>query len=278
MNLVDYLADRVIAAMAEAEAAVAGYVSPLTERVEEIRETIKRNAQRGGWRVDAAQLDDRHIVRRMVLKRCVHGVDKNPMAMELAKVALWLHTFTVGAPLGFLDHHLHCGDSLFGSWVSAGIERAPASLFLHKSIERAEEAASPMQEVERLTDAEISEARESAERFAEVEEGTKPLDAFLSLLHAFEWLKPQEEEDNTAIQDFFFGLFGDPVEIASGEAPKKRRGVRRLAALLERARNLIGEERFFHWQVAFPGVWSEWKSPSAKAVSTPLSAIRPGTG
>ena len=56
--------------------------------------------------IDAEQLDDRHIIRRMVLKRCVYGVDKNPMAVELAKVSLWLHTFTVGAPLSFLDHHL----------------------------------------------------------------------------------------------------------------------------------------------------------------------------
>src|SRR3546814_17074259 len=50
----------------------------------------------------------------MILKRVVYGVDKNPMAVELAKLALWLHTFTVGAPLSFLDHHLRCGDSLYG--------------------------------------------------------------------------------------------------------------------------------------------------------------------
>ena len=261
VNLVDYLADRVIEAMAEAEAGVEGYVSPLTDRVEEIRKTIRSNAQKNKWSVDEAQLDDRHIVRRMVLKRCVYGVDKNPMAVELAKVALWLHTFTVGAPLSFLDHHLRCGDSLFGSWVNAGIEKAQASLFLHESIEQAMKAASPMQEVERLTDAEIAEAHESAERFAEVEKGTKPLDAFLSLLHAFEWLKPSEKEEKAALKDFFFGLFGDPVKIALGEAPKKSRGVRRLAALLEKARMLTEEERFLNWQVAFPGVWSEWDKP-----------------
>ena len=61
-----------------------------------------------------AQLDDRHIVRRMVLKKSIFGVDKNAMAVELAKTALWLHTFTVGAPLSFLDHHLKTGDSLHG--------------------------------------------------------------------------------------------------------------------------------------------------------------------
>ena len=142
VDLVDYLADRVIAAMGEAEATVKSYVSPLNERIEEIRKTIKANAQTSGWRVDDEQLDDRHIVRRMVLKRCVHGVDKNPMAVELAKVALWLHTFTVGAPLSFLDHHLRCGDSLFGSWVREGIDKA-GSLAVSARAYRAGDRCSP---------------------------------------------------------------------------------------------------------------------------------------
>ncbi len=268
VNLVDYLADRVIEAMAEAEATVESYVSPLNERIEEIRETIKANAQTSGWRVDDEQLDDRHIVRRMVLKRCVHGVDKNPMAVELAKVALWLHTFTVGAPLSFLDHHLRCGDSLFGSWVREGIDKAgtEASLFLYEPIKRATAAASPMQEVERLTDAEIAEAHESAERFAEVEEGTKPLDAFLSLLHALDWLNPLSKEDKVALRFYYLGQFGDPVEIAlrNIEVPKGNSESVRFSELLEMARLLIDEERFLHWQVAFPGVWSEWDKPERK--------------
>ena len=264
VNLVDYLADRVIEAVAEAQAAVSGYVSPLTERVEKIRETIKANARKNKWSVDEAQLDDRHIVRRMVLKRCVYGVDKNSMAVELAKVALWLHTFTVGAPLGFLDHHLRCGDSLFGAWVKTGIDRAGNPLFLREPIERATEAAAPMQEVERLTDAEVAEAHESAERFIEVEKGTKPLAAFLSLFHALDWLNPSNKEDKAALRDFLNDQFGDPVDIALGETPKKRRGARRIAALLERARILIKEERFLHWQVAFPGVWSEWDQPERR--------------
>ena len=258
-SLVDYIADRVIEAMAQAEAAVEGYLSPLIARIQEIRETIRANARKSGWRVEETQLDDRHIIRRMVLKACVYGVDKNPMAVDLAKVSLWLHTFTVGAPLGFLDHHLRCGDSLFGAWVSAGIDRAGASLFLCEPIRRATNAATPMQEVERLTDAEIAEARQSAERFAEVEEGTKSLAAFLSLVHALDWLNIKGREDKDAIRDFFHGSFGDPIGIASGEAPTRRRGVRRLRALLEKARKLINEERFFHWQVAFPGVWTKWE-------------------
>ena len=128
VSLVDFMADQVIAAMAEAEldapAEWGDYISPLGERIDTIRGTILANADERNWTIDEEQLDDRHIIRRMVLKRCIYGVDKNPMAVELAKVALWLHTFTVGAPLSFLDHHLRCGDSLFGSWVKKGIDKA----------------------------------------------------------------------------------------------------------------------------------------------------------
>ena len=124
VSLVDYLSDRVLEAMAAAtdddDGAADHDTAPhrrptvaVAQRIEMIRATIRENARRGGWQLDETQLDDRHIVRRMVLKRCVFGVDKNPMAVELAKVALWLHTFTAGAPLSFLNHHLRCGDSLF---------------------------------------------------------------------------------------------------------------------------------------------------------------------
>ena len=126
VNLVDYLADRVITAMAEAEASVDDYISPLTERIDVIRNTIIDNAEKRGWTIDTEQLDDRHIVRRMVLKRCVYGVDKNPMAVELAKVSLWLHTFTGGAPLSFLDHHSAAGTacSVHGSATGSTGQRS----------------------------------------------------------------------------------------------------------------------------------------------------------
>ena len=128
VSLVDWLADHVLDAMAEASASVgfAPYVSPLASRIEAIRARILAEAKTHGWPIAGSQLDDRHIVRRMVLKRVVYGVDKNPMAVELAKVALWLHSFTVGAPLSFLDHHLRCGDSILGAWTRRTVDRAAA--------------------------------------------------------------------------------------------------------------------------------------------------------
>lgn len=57
--------------------------------------------------------DYRHALRQVVT-HCVFGTDLNPMALELARTALWLETFTPDAPLGFLDHHLACGNALLG--------------------------------------------------------------------------------------------------------------------------------------------------------------------
>jgi len=54
------------------------------------------------------------FARRLVAERCVYGVDINPMAVELAKLSLWLVTLAKGRPFGFLDHGLRCGDSLLG--------------------------------------------------------------------------------------------------------------------------------------------------------------------
>ena len=112
--LSDYIADLVEYAPVVPEWLDGAYESPLVARVAAIRGEILHRAADAGWTLDEAQLTDQTIIRRMVLKRCIYGVDKNPMAVELAKVSLWLHSFTVGAPLSFLDHHLRCGDSLIG--------------------------------------------------------------------------------------------------------------------------------------------------------------------
>lgn len=57
--------------------------------------------------------DYRHALREVVA-RCIFGVDRNPMAIELARMALWLEGFEEGRPLSFLDHHLQVGDALLG--------------------------------------------------------------------------------------------------------------------------------------------------------------------
>jgi hypothetical protein len=251
VSLVDWLADRVLEAMAEASAAVsfAPYVSPLADRIEAIRDKILAEAKTHGWPIAESQLDDRHIVRRMVLKRVVYGVDKNPMAVELAKVALWLHSFTVGAPLSFLDHHLRCGDSIIGAWTRPTVEalKSRGALFNTGAIASVENVARVMESIEEMTDSDIAEVIASKDAFGVVEEATAPISALFSMLNAERLMgifgrapkkappatvkmagKSENQlatwreqarafEEASAFGLALEGAFGDPVKIATGE-------------------------------------------------------------
>ena len=276
VSLIDMLSMRVVTALGEASAvAGGGYVSPLLARLAAIRERIKAEARRNKWTVREAQLSDQNLIKRMVLKRCVYGVDKNPMAVELAKVALWLHTFTAGAPLSFLDHHLRCGDSLFGEKVRSALDElhARGGRLIGNAVRRAEGAVTGMEFVENKTDAEIAEVKASASAFAEVEDATGPLKRALDVLQAAKWAlkpaarakKPDADPERAAWGGILDGAFGEVFDILSGAAAAQGRGGNAknaddANALLAKLRALAGEERFLHWQVAFPGVWRNWQS------------------
>ena len=66
---------------------------------------------------ESTDKDEIRWARRQIVERCIYGVDLNPLAVELAKLSLWLYTVAKGKPLNFLDHHLKCGNSLIGARV-----------------------------------------------------------------------------------------------------------------------------------------------------------------
>jgi len=66
---------------------------------------------------------------RQVISRCIYGVDINPMAVELCKVALWMESLDPGKPLSFLDHHIQCGNSLIGATPRLLKEGIPDAAF-----------------------------------------------------------------------------------------------------------------------------------------------------
>jgi hypothetical protein len=70
----------------------------------------------------ASAEDFRHALRD-VARSCLHGVDRNPMAVELTRVALWIETVDPGKPLGFLDANIRCGDALLGVFDMAALEK-----------------------------------------------------------------------------------------------------------------------------------------------------------
>ncbi len=281
--LVDDLADRVLEAATTAQGQVATqpwsahlveqgrpWVSPLLARLAHIRAEIKAQARAHGWAVTDAQLDDRHIVRRMVLKKCLFGVDKNPMAVELAKTALWLHTFTVGAPLSFLDHHLKLGDSLHGERladVRQGLQ-ALGMIFQQGELARLDVAARSLQAVADQTDVDLAEVQRSKQLAAQAEAEVAPLHALLDFWRALRWLLPGwppekparmaklgSEALRSALGEVFSPQRNLVASLHAGKIGGDGPHVAGANALLVEVRALARRECFFHWWTTFPTVF-----------------------
>ena len=253
------------------------YVSPLVQRVETIRRDIVQRAREANWVIDETLLTDQAIIRRMVLKRCIYGVDKNPLTVELAKVSLWLHSFTVGAPLSFLDHHLRYGDSLVGLRVAEATEdlRKIAELFLSSAIAGAEASTEGMQRIEELSDADIAEVRESARLFYGVDATTAELRGLLNFLCGFRWLtagmnrgerdafkSPLIESLNQQLDDAYTLLTKGPEAANPERSGDRDDSWRRFKNLWHEVTSVANREGFLHWEVAFPGVWRHWQNVS----------------
>ncbi|MDF1482602.1 hypothetical protein PYV55_11140 [Extensimonas sp. H3M7-6] len=286
--LVDDLADRVLEASAAASLRIAAqpwsahlveqgrpWQSPVLARLAHIRRGIRTNAGAHGWALDEAQLDDRHIVRRMILKKCIFGVDKNPMAVELAKTALWLHTFTVGAPLSFLDHHLQTGDSLHGERFDAverGLQQL-GTLFQQGELQRLKLAAQALAQVADLTDADIGEVHQSQRLAEEAQAQLAPIHAVLDFWRALRWLIPgwpvdkpaqlarllkDQPERLAALRRLLAPQVNLPATLLRGEiegADPADPDTQAANALMREARALAARETFFHWWTSFPTVF-----------------------
>ena len=276
---VDFLSDAIADLIERAPGAPAwldgAYESPLVERIAGIRRGIVRRARESGWTVDAARLTDVAIIRRMVLKRCIYGVDKNDLTVELAKVSLWLHSFTAGAPLSFLDHHLRCGDSLVGLRVRDAIRELDrlGGLYAGSAVTGAELAAAGMEHVEEMSDADVAEVRESASAFRAVEERTADLRGLLDGLCGLQWMTAgmkaaaRKEFESPVIAALsrrpdaaYRMLAGGPAASSEVVDPDAGGDWEALRERWRQAGTIARREGFLHWEAAFPGVWREWRN------------------
>jgi hypothetical protein len=105
-----------VAAVDHLERGLSGYLAKrsLPAVRDELARLRKTSADALGedWRGEP--IEDAQLLRRQIARRCIHGVDLNPMAVELARLSLWIHTFVPGLPLSFLDANLVVGNSLVG--------------------------------------------------------------------------------------------------------------------------------------------------------------------
>ncbi|HEV3141095.1 MAG TPA: N-6 DNA methylase, partial [Vicinamibacterales bacterium] len=206
----------------------------------------------------AGDLDDcdRAAIRRTIAERCLYGVDLNPMAVQLARLSLWLSTLAADRPLGFLDHRLRSGDSLLGAWL-ADLRTSPRHLrardrelplFGADASRGALRDAVPMRfSLESMPTDTIEQVR-AKERAHDAVSSRQGLSAWRRIADL--WCASWFAEQNDGIPPAAFGPLSDAI--LTGRSQLARTLVDRgLAA----AARIADARRFFHWELEFPEVF-----------------------
>ena len=244
----------------------------------------------GNAHADSDVVEQRITIRRTVAERCLYGVDRNPMAVQLARLSLWLTTMASDRPLTFLDHHLATGDSLIG----AGF----ADLARPHSHERRRQGQPPDRTLSLFSaDAAVQLARqvlperfrlavEPGDTLSAVREKERALDALNSEGTALSRWKRAADLWCAA---FFPGtqltsaIFGDVLlALWSGQGSLQAKD---RARLLANATVIAREHHFFHWELEFPEVFFDRegrRDPAggfdAVIGNPPWDALRADTG
>ncbi|MBK6433547.1 MAG: Eco57I restriction-modification methylase domain-containing protein [Anaerolineae bacterium] len=263
VNAVDHLTDGIIRRMQvyhDTHPSVPWDWNPVQRLIERVRREIEAEMARQGIAVDAARLDDTALLTRLVMKRCIYGVDLNPLAVELAKLSLWLHTFTVGAPLSFLDHHLRWGNSVLGADVRT-VERAmrvtdAGQLTLFQGpFAGLLDLTAVMIEVAGRADSTLADVQQSAEAYAAFQRQLLPykqaLDLWVSQWFDDERPSKSRRPAGSAAFEFMTMHSGDVLPALAGEIAVDER----YQGAIARARGQWEQQRFFHWDLEFPEVF-----------------------
>jgi len=225
----------------------------------ETRRTVLREMEEQGVTIDpqSRTLMDNSLLKRHVLKRCIYGVDLNPMAVELAKVSLWLDCFTLGAPLSFLDHHLKYGNSLIGARVEEvqeALQQAPSGKDGHVQFDLLGSqfaglmlATESMRKVGELSDVTAAQVSRSRTEYQGALDALAPFKRILDI-YISQWFGNQREPALELLRsDAGETVARDPKLLSRMRGAQKEIATRALAEAASR--------RFFHWELEFPEVW-----------------------
>lgn len=248
--------------------------NPVLAELRRTRATILEEMERQKVIIDPARLTDVNLLKRHVLKRCIFGVDLNPMAVELAKVSLWLDCFTLGAPLSFLDHHLKPGNSLIGARVTEVREAVEFKageqygFFTTSQFTGLMLATDLMRQIGALEDVTAAQVRESRTAFRQAMDALAPfkrvLDVWVSQWFGNTASKQQAKLGLNPVVDFLRREAVRPwLDDPQQGAKKLPADLRPLAAAALRA---ASEKQFFHWELEFPEVFFGPTKASAQQI------------
>jgi hypothetical protein len=228
----------------------------------EVTERMARFLVELGVESDADEIDGEAELlrwRRRVAQSCVYGIDMNPLAVELAKLSLWLVTVAKDRPLSFLDHHLRCGNSLVGTSVSElRLEDARKKKGRKKTSEEDGTQLSMMGDPAFKSSLQTAVGNVMAieENPAETIEDVKEQERVYAALRE-DLIKRYARPADLATAAKF-GLEIDPkmwgplVDYAVGRVTYAPPQFQRW---LDEAAALAAEYRFFHWELEFPEVF-----------------------
>jgi type I restriction-modification system DNA methylase subunit len=216
----------------------------------------KEIARREDLDSDEVAENDIHWARREVVRNCIYGVDLNPMAVELAKLSLWLTTVAANKPLSFLDHHLRCGNSLIGAelgklMILPNSKRDPGQLpmwqfVLKQQKEHTEDLLKRYAEMAAQPDDDLKTVKEKEKKFEELreEELSRRLNDLADIWLSTFFGNEVDEEEYQELQNYLSPRrFLDWSEFRTKE-------------WFARAKMLASEKRFFHWELEFPEAFS----------------------
>lgn len=182
--------------------------------------------------------------RRRVVEACIYGVDLNPLAVELAKLSLWLITIAGDRPLNFLDHHLRCGNSLIGARLDqlahvpsrkgrAPLLEAPQQVEFTFGPDFKKAAASAIRQIhqiEGVASATVANVKDKERLWGEISKSLAPYKTVADLWTSTFFGQPLDEETYIATAQ----------KILAGQKV---------------GNDLASSRRFFHWELEFPEVF-----------------------
>jgi hypothetical protein len=189
-------------------------------------------------------IEDTQLLRRQIARRCIFGVDLNPLAVELARLSIWIHTFVPGLPLSFLDANLVIGNSLVGiATFEEAAEligaNADGDLFAFAGAERLHKARGPIERLARLAEATAAEVKEAKKLFEQAGDSIRGEANLLTVLAA------SRIDDDIS------------KAVAGGQVATKlaEQGDVFSDALVRRAEKALAGLQVLHFPIAFPQVF-----------------------